>query len=88
MPALDDVVSATLREVLAKLYLVPLSEVLATVEQQHCGMLGEFRHWQQVKVDQKPSPATTIAGIMGLGCAIGIQKMARISLGVRERELE
>ena len=86
-PALDEVDSEPLREILPKRSLVPLSEVLATVD-QHCGMLGEFRHWQQVNVDQTPSTATTIAGIMGLGCAIGVQKMARISREVSERELE
>ncbi len=86
-PALDEVESEPLREILPKRYLGPLSEVLATVD-QHCGMFEEFRHWQQVNVDQTPSPATTIAGIMGLGCAIGVQKMARISREISERELE
>ena len=41
-----------------------------------------------VNVDQAPSTAITIAGVMGLGCAFGIQKMARISHGITERELE
>ena len=86
-PALDDVESEPLRETLPKRELIPLSEILATVD-QHCGMFEEFKHWQQVNVDQTPSPATTIAGIMGLGCAIGVQKMARISREVSERELE
>ena len=65
----------------------PLSEILATVD-QHCGMFEEFRHWQQVNVDQTTSTAITITGIMGLGCAIGIEKMARISRDVSEREPE
>ena len=86
-PALDEVESEPLQEILPKRDLVPLSEVLATVD-RHCGMFGEFRHWQQVNVGQTPSTATTIAGIMGLGCAIGIRKMARISREVGERELE
>ena len=68
--------------------LVPLSEILATVD-NHCGMLSEFKHWQQLNVDPSPAPqAVTIAGVMGFGCAIGIQKMARISHAVTERELE
>ena len=86
-PALDEVESEPLQEILPKRDLVPLSEILATVD-QHCGMFEEFRHWQQVNVDQTPSPATTIAGIMALGCAIGVQKMARISREISERELE
>ena len=86
-PALDEVESEPLRDFLPKRELIPLSEILATVD-QHCGMFEEFRHWQQVNVDQTPSTAITIAGIMGLGCAIGVQKMARISREVSERELE
>ena len=86
-PAAGDVESEPLRDVMPKRYMVPLSEVLATVD-QHCGMFEEFRHWQQVNVGPAPSAATTIAGIMGLGCAIGVQKMARISREITERELE
>ena len=86
-PALGEVESEPLRDILPVRHLVPLSEVLATVD-QHCGMFEEFRHWQQVNVDQAPSTAITIAGIMGLGCAIGVQKMARISHEISERELE
>ena len=85
-PALEDVDSASLRDILPRRHLVPLSEVLATID--HCGILGEFRHWQQINVDRAPSSAITIAGIMGLGCAIGVQKMARISHAITERELE
>ena len=86
-PALEDVDSAPLRDILPKQHLVPLSEVLATVD-HHCGMLGEFKHWQQINVNQALPSAITIAGIMGLGCAIGVQKMARISHAISERELE
>ncbi len=86
-PALDEMESDPLRDVIPRRRLAPLSEILATVD-QHCGMLGEFRHWQQLDVDQTPSPATAIAGIMGLGCAIAVRKTARISHGMAERELE
>ena len=41
-----------------------------------------------LNVDQTPSTAIAIAGIMGLGCAIGVQKMAWISYGIAERELK
>ena len=87
-PALEDVESAPLRGILPKRGLVPLSEVLATVD-RHCGMLDEFRHWQQTHVHQAaPAPAIMFAGIMSLGCAIGVQKMARISHSITERALE
>ena len=86
-PALEDIERVLFPDILPRQHAVPLSEVLGTVD-RHCGMLAEFGHWQQTHVDQTPAPATTIAGIMSLGCAIGVRKMARISHGVTERELE
>ena len=68
-------------------HVVPLSEVLATVD-RHCGMLDAFSHWQQSHVQQASAEALTIAGIMSLGCAIGVRKTARISRAISERELE
>ena len=67
--------------------LIPLSEALATVH-QHCEMLDEFKHWQQTHLRNPPAPAVLIAGIMGLGCAIGTEKMGRISKAVEASELE
>ena len=66
--------------------LVPLTEALATVH-QHCGMLDEFKHWQQTHLRKPPAPGVLIAGIMGLGCAIGTEKMGRISKAVDASEL-
>ena len=86
-PALKDVEKVSFPDILPRQHVVPLSEVLGTVD-HHSGMLGEFGHWQQTRVHQAPAPAITIAGIMSLGCAIGVQKMARISHAITERELE
>ena len=86
-PALEDVEKVPLPDILPRQHVVPLSEVLGTVD-HHCGMLAEFGHWQHTHVHQAPAPAITIAGIMSLGCAIGVRKMARISHAITERELE
>ena len=85
-PALGDVETDPMRSIMPK-RLIPLSEVLATVH-QHCGMLDEFKHWQQTHLRKPPAPAVLIAGIMGFGCAIGTEKMGRISKAVEARELE
>ena len=74
-------------DILPRQHVVPLSEVLGTVD-HHCSMLAEFGHWQQTHVHQAPGPTIIIAGIMSLGCAIGVRKMARISHGITERGLE
>ena len=50
--------------------------------------LKAFEHWQQTHVRQTASHPALLAGIMGLGCGIGVRKMARISSQVTEGELE
>ena len=84
-PALGDVETDSMRSIMPK-RLVPLTEALATVH-QHCGMLDEFKHWQQTHLRKPPAPGVLIAGIMGLGCAIGTEKMGRISKAVDASEL-
>jgi hypothetical protein len=66
---------------------VSLLEVLATGT-RYSGFLDEFQHWQQRYHRPKPSPSTLFAGIIGLGCEIGIRKMAQISHPLNEAELE
>ena len=66
---------------------IPLAQVLETIN-NHCGMLSAFEHWQQTHIRQTASHPALLAGIMGLGCGIGVRKMARISSRVTESELE
>lgn len=66
---------------------VPLAQVLETIN-NHCGMLSAFEHWQQTHIRQAVSRPALLAGIMGLGCGIGVRKMARISSRITEGELE
>lgn len=68
-------------------HFVPLPEVLFTIN-RHCGFLKSFQHWQQSHVRHLSSPSTLFAGIMGLGCGIGVRKMAQISANISENELE
>lgn len=68
-------------------HVVPLPEVLFTVN-QHCNFIENLQHWQQSHVPQLLSPSTFFAGIMGLGCGIGVRKMAQISTNITENELE
>ncbi|MCP4283210.1 MAG: transposase, partial [Gammaproteobacteria bacterium] len=64
-------------------HVVPLPEVLFTIN-RHCGFLESFQHWQQSHVRHLSSPSTVLAGIMGLGCGIGVRKMAQISSNITE----
>lgn len=66
---------------------VPLMEVLATVN-RHTGWMDEFQHWQQRYNQSRPAERVIYAGVIGIGCTIGIRKMARISHPLSEAELE
>jgi hypothetical protein len=66
---------------------VPLVEILATVN-RFSHYVDELEHPQQRYHHGKPSEATIYAGIIGIGCTIGLRRMMRISRGVTEAELE
>jgi TnpA family transposase len=67
--------------------VVPLLEILATVN-RHSGWMGEFQHWQH-RYHRGARPDRAIyAGVIALGCTIGLPKMARISHPISEAELE
>ena len=66
---------------------LPLMEVLATVN-RHTGWMEEFQHWQQRHHHGRPADRVVYAGVIGIGCTIGIRKMARISHPISESELQ
>jgi TnpA family transposase len=66
---------------------VPLVEVLATVN-RFTHYADELQHPQQRYHHGKPAEAAIYAGVIGIGCAIGLRRMMRISRGITEAELE
>ncbi|MDA0813878.1 MAG: Tn3 family transposase, partial [Verrucomicrobia bacterium] len=86
-PAVDVAEADQLGDLFPERHDVPLAQVLETVN-GHCDMLSSLEHWQQTHIRQAASRPALLAGIMGLGCAIGVRKMARISSRVTESELE
>jgi TnpA family transposase len=68
-------------------HFVPLPEILSTVN-AHIGFLQEFQHWQQRYAKGRKDDRILYAGIIGLGCAIGIPKMSRISKLINEGALQ
>ena len=85
-PALDTHEADPLQALFPQRHDVPLAQVLDTVD-RHCNMLKAFEHWQQTHTQTVSQPAL-LAGVMGLGCGIGVRKMARISSRMTENELE
>lgn len=66
---------------------VSLVEVLSTVHRA-TRFLDEFEHWQLKYRRERPPERTFLAGIIGLGCDIGLGKIARVSKHLNESELE
>ena len=65
---------------------MPVAEILATVN-RHALFTDELQHWQQRRPRRIRAKAL-YAGVMGLGCGIGTRRMAGITQGVGEAELE
>jgi TnpA family transposase len=85
-PKQDEEESEPLRHFFPERHYVPLTEILATVN-LHTGFTTELRHLRQTHVRQV-SEKLLLAGIIGLGCAIGSAKMAQISTSLRAAELD
>jgi len=79
--------SEPLLSVLPKRRYISLLEVLATVE-RFTHFVAAFVPWRMKYTRPKPPARTFYAGIIGYGCFIGTHKIASISSGVAESELE
>ncbi len=62
---------------------VPILRILTDI-QQVADYLGCLRHLSVKEKQVLPSPQVFYAAILGLGCNIGISKMANVSKGVSE----
>jgi TnpA family transposase len=85
-PKLDEVEVTTLSQYLPQRHYVPLTEILSTVNEA-TGFTDSLAHLQQ-QYARPVSRAVLFAGVIGLGCGIGLRKMARISGTIKEDALE
>jgi TnpA family transposase len=86
-PPLDSQKTDPLQAWFPKRHYISLPEILETVH-HHSNMLSAFEHWQQTHTSKTTPRSVLLAGIIGLGCGIGVRKMARISSHVSENELD
>jgi TnpA family transposase len=86
-PPIEPEDSAPLLGLLPKRRFISLLEVLATVQRFTC-FLDAFAPWRVQYARAKPADRVFYAGITGYGCFIGTRKLASISLGISESELE
>ena len=86
-PKTEDQERDSLVSIFPKRRYISLLEVMATVNRL-THFLDSFQPWRKNYARSKPTAPTFFAGIVGYGCLIGTQKMATISLGITESELE
>ena len=86
-PPIEPEDSAPLLGLLPKRRFISLLEVLATV-QRFTRFLEAFAPWRVQYARTKPADRVFYAGIIGYGCFIGTRKIASISSGLSESELE
>jgi TnpA family transposase len=85
-PKLDEVEATALSQYFPQRHYVPLTEILSTVNKA-TGFADSLSHLQQ-QYARPVSRAVLFAGVIGLGCGIGLRKMARISGTIKEDALE
>lgn len=85
-PALDDKVTEYVTALLDQGGFVPILQVLSEIN-KITHFTKCFKHHSIKYVKHRPAPETFFAGIIGLGCNIGVSKMAQISTGVNENTL-
>lgn len=86
-PKIEPEESETLLGIFPTKRYISLLEVLATVN-RFTHFLEAFQPWQIHYARAKPADRTFYAGITGYGCFIGLHKIATISSGIAEAELE
>ena len=70
-----------------KTRFISLFEVLSTINKASA-FTDCFEHWQIKHNREKPEGKTFFAGLIGYGCNLGIRKIAKISINIKQNELE
>jgi TnpA family transposase len=85
-PALEEKETEYIAALLGQVGYIPILRVLFDIDRltkfTEC-----FKHHSIKHVKSKPKPEVFFAGLIGLGCNIGLSKIARISTGVLENTL-
>lgn len=85
-PKQEEIEAMALSRFLPQRHYVPLCEILNTVHGAS-GFADSLSHLRQ-QYARPVSTAVLLAGVIGLGCGIGLRKMARISTGITEDGLD
>ena len=76
----------TLHDLFSRQTYISLLEVLSTINSS-CNYLDLFQHFQNKYLHKQPADSTFYAGIMALGCNIGIHRIIQTAPLINESEL-
>lgn len=85
-PKQDEVAAPAMMPYLPQRHVVPLTEILGTVNAA-TAFADNLSHLKR-QYARQTSRAVLFAGVIGLGCGIGLRKMARISSTISEDALD
>ena len=67
--------------------VIPLVDILFDISES-TGFLDSFTHFSMKRGAKSPNSEVLLAGIISLGCNIGVRKMGKITKGIGEEKLE
>lgn len=85
-PALEEREIKYIAALLEQAGFVPALQILTDVDKA-VQFTECFKHHSVKHVKQQSDPGANYAGVIGLGCNIGVRKMGQISLGINENTL-
>jgi len=85
-PAQEEKETEYIADLLSQLGYVPILQVFKDINRS-INLTDCFEHHNNKNVRRRPSVETFFAGLIGLGCNIGIPKMGQISTGVNPNTL-
>lgn len=85
-PPLDEKETRHISAFLNQSDYIPIFRILSDIHQA-TRFLESFQHYAIKNTKAKPQDAVFFAGIIGLGCNIGLSKMAQISTGINQNTM-
>ncbi len=85
-PAIEKLDLTKISTLFEKTQYTPIIKVLEAIN-QNCKFIDCFKHYSIKHNKEKPNVSTFFAGILALGCNIGIRKIANTSIGINESTL-
>jgi len=85
-PAVEKLETSRVSELFEQCKYTPILQILESID-QITGYADALKHYTIKYTKQRPESRVFYAGLIGMGCNIGIRKIANVSVGVKESTL-